>query len=155
MEIRDGVYHIYTGNQFQTLAMGLVPAALGVKPDKIRLHQRFLGGGFGRRLEADYLIMAALTAKAVNKPVKMIYSREADTEFDFTRPMTVMSVKAGSDGKTLTGWKACRGLVLGDRPNGARFPGQGCRGRPEVRSVPDQRLGPLVQHPEPARADRG
>ena len=105
VEIRDGVYHIYTGNQFQTLAMGLVPAALGVKPDKVRLHQQFLGGGFGRRLEADYLIMAALTAKAINKPVKMIYSREADTEFDFTRPMTVMSVKAGSDGKTLTGWK--------------------------------------------------
>ena len=105
VEIRDGVYNIYTGNQFQTLAMGLVPAALGVKPDKVRLHQQFLGGGFGRRLEADYLIMAALTAKAVNKPVKMIYSREADTEFDFTRPMTVMSVKAGSDGKTLTGWK--------------------------------------------------
>lgn len=105
VEIKDGVYHIYTGNQFQTLAMGLVPAALGVKPDKVVLHQQFLGGGFGRRLEADYLIMAALTAKAIQKPVKMIYSREADTEFDFTRPMTVMSVKAGSDGKNLTGWK--------------------------------------------------
>jgi len=105
VEIRDGVYHIYTGNQFQTLAMGLVPAALGVKPDKVVLHQQFLGGGFGRRLEADYLIMAALTAKAINKPVKMIYSREADTEFDFTRPMTTMRVTAGSDGKTLTGWK--------------------------------------------------
>lgn len=105
VEIRDGVYHIYTGNQFQTLAMGLVPAALGVKPDKVMLHQQFLGGGFGRRLEADYLIMAALTAKAIRKPVKMIYSREADTEFDFTRPMTTMRVTAGSDGKTLTGWK--------------------------------------------------
>ena len=105
VEIRDGVYHIYTGNQFQTLAMGLVPAALGIKPDKVVLHQQFLGGGFGRRLEADYLIMAALTAKAVQKPVKMIYSREADTEFDFTRPMTTMRVTAGSDGKTLTGWK--------------------------------------------------
>ncbi len=105
VEIRDGVYHIYTGNQFQTLAMGLVPAALGVKPDKVVLHQQFLGGGFGRRLEADYLVMAALTAKAVQKPVKMIYSREADTEFDFTRPMTTMRVTAGSDGKTLTGWK--------------------------------------------------
>ena len=105
VEIRDGVYHIYTGNQFQTLAMGLVPAALGVKPDKVVLHQQFLGGGFGRRLEADYLIMAALTAKAVQKPVKMIYSREADTEFDFTRPMTTMRVTAGSDGKKITGWK--------------------------------------------------
>ena len=105
VEIRDGVYHIYTGNQFQTLAMGLVPAALGVKPDKVVLHQQFLGGGFGRRLEADYLVMAALTAKAIQKPVKMIYSREADTEFDFTRPMTTMRVTAGSDGKTLTGWK--------------------------------------------------
>ena len=105
VEIRDGVYHIYTGNQFQTLAMGLVPAALGIKPDKVVLHQQFLGGGFGRRLEADYLIMAALTAKAVQKPVKMIYSREADTEFDFTRPMTTMRVTAGSDGKKITGWK--------------------------------------------------
>ena len=105
VEIKDGVYHIHTGNQFQSLAMDLVPAALGVEPEKVVLHQKFLGGGFGRRLEADYLIMAALTAKAVGKPVKMIYSREVDTEFDFTRPMTTMRVIAGSDGKMLTGWK--------------------------------------------------
>ena len=103
------------------------------------LHQQYLGGGFGRRLEADYLIMAALTAKAINKPVKMIYSREADTEFDFTRPMTTMRVTAGSDGKKITGWKHTAASSFATARMAPGVPGQGPR-RQEVRSVPDQRL---------------
>ena len=148
VEIRDGVYHIYTGNQFQTLAMGLVPAALGVKPDKVALHQQYLGGGFGRRLEADYLIMAALTAKAINKPVKMIYSREADTEFDFTRPMTTMRVTAGSDGKKITGWKHTAASsfatarmapgFLGKDPGGKKFDPFQINGSDHWYTIPNQ-----------------
>ncbi len=148
VEIRDGVYHIYTGNQFQTLAMGLVPAALGIKPDKVVLHQQFLGGGFGRRLEADYLIMAALTAKAVQKPVKMIYSREADTEFDFTRPMTTMRVTAGSDGKKITGWKHTAASsfatarmapgFLGKDPGGKKFDPFQINGSDHWYTIPNQ-----------------
>lgn len=104
VEIVDGTYHIHAGNQFQTLLMGLV-GALGVEPEKIVFRQALLGGGFGRRLDCDYVVMACHTARAVGKPVKMIYSREADTLMDFTRPAATVRMTAGLKGNQITGWK--------------------------------------------------
>ncbi|MHA6261788.1 xanthine dehydrogenase family protein molybdopterin-binding subunit [Arenibacterium sp. CAU 1754] len=104
IDIRDGVYHIYAGNQFQTLVMGLVPAALGIDPSQVVMHQQYLGGGFGRRLDADYIVQAALTAREVGGPVKMIYSREADTQFDFARPAATVKLTACTTGKKLDAW---------------------------------------------------
>lgn len=104
VEIKDGTYHIHAGNQFQTLVMGLV-GALGVPPEKIVFRQALLGGGFGRRLDCDYVVMACHTAAAVGKPVKMIYSREADTLMDFTRPAATVRMTAGVKDTLITGWK--------------------------------------------------
>lgn len=104
VEIKDGTYHIHAGNQFQTLLMGLV-GALGVPPEKIVFRQALLGGGFGRRLDCDYVVMACHTAAAVGKPVKMIYSREADTLMDFTRPSACVRMTAGLKGTEIAGWK--------------------------------------------------
>lgn len=104
VEIKDGTYHIHAGNQFQTLLMGLV-GALGVEPEKIVFRQALLGGGFGRRLDCDYVVMACHTAKAVGKPVKLIYSREADTLMDFTRPTATVRMVAGLKGDQITAWK--------------------------------------------------
>ncbi|MGR3321257.1 MAG: molybdopterin cofactor-binding domain-containing protein [Pseudooceanicola sp.] len=104
VDIRDGTYHIYAGNQFQTLVMGLV-GALGVPPEKIVMHQSLLGGGFGRRLDCDYIVMACHTAQAVGKPVKVIYSREADTLMDFTRPAATVRMTAGLKDGEIAGWK--------------------------------------------------
>lgn len=106
VEIKDGVYHIHAGNQFQTLVMGLVPAALGIEPTQVVMHQKYLGGGFGRRLDADYIVMACLTAKEVGKPVKLIYSREADTQFDYTRPAATVELTACTTGTTIDAWKS-------------------------------------------------
>jgi isoquinoline 1-oxidoreductase len=94
---QDGVWHIYTGNQFATRTTGIAAATLGVDPSKIVLHQHYLGGGFGRRLESDMVIPALLAAKEVGKPVKLIYSREDDMAMDFTRPLTYQKVKVGLD----------------------------------------------------------
>jgi isoquinoline 1-oxidoreductase subunit beta len=94
---QGGVWHIHTGNQFATRTGGITAGALGVDPKTVVLHQYFLGGGFGRRLDADMSIVAALTAKAVGKPVKLIYAREDDMAMDFTRPLTYQKVKAGLD----------------------------------------------------------
>jgi len=49
------------------------------------MHQMWLGGGFGRRLDADMMVPAVQAAKAVGKPVKVIYSREDDMTMDFSR----------------------------------------------------------------------
>ena len=94
---KDGVWHIHTGNQFATRTGGIAAAALGVDPKHVVLHQYFLGGGFGRRLDGDMVIPAALASKAVGKPVKLIYAREDDMAMDFTRPLTYQKVKAGLD----------------------------------------------------------
>ena len=94
---KDGIWHIYTGNQFATRTTGIAAATAGTDPKNIVLHQQFLGGGFGRRLESDMVIPAVAAAKAVGKPVKMIYSREDDMQMDFTRPLTYQKVKVGLD----------------------------------------------------------
>ena len=94
---KDGVWHIHTGNQFASRTGGIAAGALGVDPKNIVLHQYFIGGGFGRRLDADMVIPAVLASKAVAKPVKLIYAREDDMAMDFTRPLTYQKVKAGLD----------------------------------------------------------
>jgi len=58
----------------------------------------WLGGGFGRRLDADMMVPAVQAAKAVGRPVKVIYSRENDMTMDYSRPLTYQKVKAGFDG---------------------------------------------------------
>ncbi len=62
------------------------------------MHQMYLGGGFGRRLDGDMTVPAVQAAKAVGKPVKVIYAREDDMTMDFSRPLTFQKIKAGVDG---------------------------------------------------------
>ena len=97
----DGVYHVYTGSQFQTFAVGTLAATLGVDASKIQIHQHYLGGGFGRRLEPDIMVETALIAREVKRPVKLIRSREEDLKRDFYRSATLQVVRAGlgNDGK--------------------------------------------------------
>jgi len=83
--------------QFQQGAVGNVAAALGVKPEDITLKTTFLGGGFGRRLELDFIVQAAQISKAVGKPVKLLWSREDDTTHDFYRPLALHRMEAGLD----------------------------------------------------------
>ena len=83
--------------QFQQGAQGAVAAALGVKPEAITLKTTYLGGGFGRRLELDFIVQAAQISKAVNKPVKLVWTREDDFTHDFYRPVAVNQLKAGLD----------------------------------------------------------
>ena len=83
--------------QFQQGAQGAVAGALGVKPENITLKTTFLGGGFGRRLELDFIVQAAEISKAVNKPVKLLWTREEDMTHDFYRPAGVNQLKAGLD----------------------------------------------------------
>ena len=85
------------GTQFQQGAQGAVAAALGIKPEDISLKTTFLGGGFGRRIELDFIVQAAEISRAVGKPVKLVWSREDDTTHDFYRPMGVNQLQAGLD----------------------------------------------------------
>ena len=83
--------------QFQQGAQGAVAAALKAKPEDITLKTTFLGGGFGRRLELDFVVQAAEISKAVGKPVKLLWTREEDMMHDYYRPAGVNQLKAGLD----------------------------------------------------------
>ncbi len=97
-ELKGDIWHIYSGNQFATRSGAIAAGAAGVDPKFVVMHQLWLGGGFGRRLDADMMVPAVQAAKAVGKPVKVIYSRENDMTMDYSRPLTYQKVKAGLDG---------------------------------------------------------
>jgi len=74
---------------------------IGFTPENIKLNTTFVGGGFGRRLNIDYVIEAVNVAKQINKPVKLIWSREDTTQQGPFRPMTFSQLKGSfaEDGK--------------------------------------------------------
>jgi len=99
---KDGA-DIWTGTQFQTLDQGLSAQILGLKPEQVRVHTTFLGGGFGRRANptCDYVTEAVQVAKASGKTVKVVWTREDDIHGGYYRPMWLSRVRAtlGKDGK--------------------------------------------------------
>jgi CO/xanthine dehydrogenase Mo-binding subunit/aerobic-type carbon monoxide dehydrogenase small subunit (CoxS/CutS family) len=93
----EGKWHLWAGCQNQTTALAHLARALAVDPSEIIIHQCYVGGGFGRRLEVDYLVVAALTAKDLGRPVKVIYSREQDFQFDMPRPPSLQILSGALD----------------------------------------------------------
>ncbi len=103
---KDGC-DIWTGTQAQTGDRNAAARVLGLKPEQVRLHTTFLGGGFGRRSNPanDFVTAAAQVAKEIRKPVKVVWSREDDMRAGFYRPLWYSRVTAGLDGKNdLIGW---------------------------------------------------
>ncbi len=78
----------------------VLAGALKIPPEKVTVHRTYLGGGFGRRLLADFVLQAALCSKAVGRPVKLIWSREEDIRQDWYRPAFLDRIRAalGPDG---------------------------------------------------------
>ncbi len=96
-DFKNGKCLLIGGTQFQQGAVGATAAVLGIKPEDISVQTTFLGGGFGRRIELDFIMQAAQISKAVGKPVKLLWSREDDMTHDFYRPMGVNQLAAGLD----------------------------------------------------------
>ena len=104
-EIKDGILHLYSGNQFMTRSSAIAALSIGMDPKNVVIHQAWIGGGFGRRLDSDMMVPAAAAAQAMGKPVKVVYSREHDMQMDFTRPLTYQKIRAGLDDKgAITGF---------------------------------------------------
>lgn len=97
---------IWAGTQAPTRTQLDVAKALGIAPERVTVHQQFLGGGFGRRATVEASVDAALISKAVNRPVKLLLSREDDLWAGTFRPMTTQRIEAGLDaGGKLIGWR--------------------------------------------------
>ena len=75
-----------------------VATAIGLDPDQVKINVTLMGGGFGRRLEHDYAVEAALVSKAINAPVKVIWTREDDMRFSTYRPASLHQLSATLDG---------------------------------------------------------
>ncbi len=95
---QDGdTWRVHAGNQWQSLTLPLVAKALAIDPGKLVFETSYLGGGFGRRLFCDFIVPAALTAKAMGRPVKMVMARADDSQFDCARSPTVQRVRSVTD----------------------------------------------------------
>ena len=94
---------IWTSVQGAAIVKRELSTTLGIPQDNITPHISFLGGGFGRRLAADYAGEAAFISKAIGKPVKVIWTREDDIQLGPFRPMTFSSMQGAvsADGKAL------------------------------------------------------
>jgi len=74
-----------------------VAKALGLKKEDVTCHVTFLGGGFGRKSKPDYAVEAAVLSKQTGKPVKVVWSREDDIQFDYYHSVAAMYLKAALD----------------------------------------------------------
>lgn len=95
--VRDGQCEIWTSTQVPLFARSAAAKALGLSKDDVTVHHPLLGGGFGRRLETDYVVMAARIGQATGYPVKMIWSREEDTQKGLFRCADMSRFSAGLD----------------------------------------------------------
>jgi|TARA_B110000879_G_scaffold84952_1_gene117431 CO/xanthine dehydrogenase Mo-binding subunit len=129
---RNGMWELHTGNQWQSLSMPVYAKALGVKEEQIIMRTYLLGGGFGRRLNGDYGVPALLAAKALGKPVKVVFSREDDSRFDSPRSASVQTLRMGFNAKkkvvafthaAAAGWpsEVMADFFLAEGKNGEKF----------------------------------
>lgn len=105
--VPDGdTLHVYAPTQVQQAAQAAAAAAAGIPAERVVVHTTLLGGGFGRRLEVDYVPAAVEAARAANVPVKLLWTREDDTTHDFYRPPYRHRCAAalGADG-SIGAWK--------------------------------------------------
>ena len=91
---------VWVGTQAADEATEAAAQASGLEPEQVYVHNCFVGGGFGRRHVSDEIVQAIAIAKVIQKPVKLVWTREEDTRQDKFRPHAVVAFKAaaGSDG---------------------------------------------------------
>jgi isoquinoline 1-oxidoreductase beta subunit len=96
---------IWTGTQIMARAQSEAAKAAGLPPEKVTVHNHYIGGGFGRRLEPDMVIAAVRIAKQVDGPVKVVWTREEDIQHDIFRPVYRDTIAATLSGGKIVGWK--------------------------------------------------
>jgi isoquinoline 1-oxidoreductase beta subunit len=97
VDLRADTCEIWVGTQVPALAQGAAAKITGLPLDKVRVHNHYIGGGFGRRLEVDFIALAVEFARQAQGPVKFIYTREQDIQHDMYRPYYLDRMAAGLD----------------------------------------------------------
>jgi isoquinoline 1-oxidoreductase beta subunit len=100
VDLRAGSCDLYVGTQVPALAQGAAAKASGLALEQVRVHNQYLGGGFGRRLEVDNVVQAVAFAKlAPGTPLKVLWSRPEDIQHDMYRPFYLDRLSARIDDK--------------------------------------------------------
>jgi isoquinoline 1-oxidoreductase beta subunit len=134
--VHDGKCEVWCGSQNPLGVKAAAAELLEIDTDQVTVHNQLLGGGFGRRSETDVMKQAILIAKEVDYPVKLIWSREEDTQHDVYREATISRMKAGLDQSGLPIAYAHQFIFKHHPPEAADIP----------YSIPNQ----LIQYSSPA-----
>ena len=98
--VANGGCEVWTSNQAPSLVQWIAGKTAGIETDKVIVHTPYLGGGFGRRAEMDAVVQAVTIAKQLNgRAVKVVWSREEDTQHDMYRPAAMAKFRAALDGE--------------------------------------------------------
>jgi isoquinoline 1-oxidoreductase subunit beta len=105
VHVTPGACEVWTGTQVLTRVQEYAAKAAGLPLDKVTAHNHLLGGGFGRRLEADMVAAAVRIGKQVDGPVKVVWTREEDIQHDIYRPVYRDVISATLSGGKIAAWK--------------------------------------------------
>jgi isoquinoline 1-oxidoreductase beta subunit len=105
VHVTPGACEVWTGTQVLTRVQEYAAKAAGLPLDKVIAYNHLLGGGFGRRLEADMVAAAVRIGKQVDGPVKVVWTREEDIQHDIYRPVYRDVISATLSGGKIAAWK--------------------------------------------------
>lgn len=88
---------IWAPTQGESHVLAVLQQVFGLTQEQITLHTTLMGGGFGRRYEADFVLQSALISKAAGSPIKLVWSREEDVRHDYYRPSSASRFEVGLD----------------------------------------------------------
>jgi len=88
---------VWAPTQSSDFAMMMAMGVTELPPEKIKIHTTYLGGGFGRKVEYDFITAPLVASKVLGKPVKITWTREEDTRHDFYRPPFLIHMQFGLD----------------------------------------------------------
>jgi len=109
VRLGSGEAEVWSGTQSIQAARGLVARVSAIDPEKIRAHNTYLGGGFGRRSTLTHVVEATESAMATGKPIHVLWSREDDLKNGVYRPASLMRIRAGVDASgNVVAWDARR-----------------------------------------------
>ncbi|HXE74977.1 MAG TPA: molybdopterin cofactor-binding domain-containing protein [Candidatus Xenobia bacterium] len=104
-DVRGDRAELWAATQFPDWNRRAAAEALGLKPEQVTVHTLLMGGGFGRRAQADFAVEAAQVSKAIGKPVMVVWTREDDTQHSFYRPAALHRISGAlADDGTPLAW---------------------------------------------------
>jgi isoquinoline 1-oxidoreductase subunit beta len=129
VDIRPDGAEAWVPTQAPQWAQAVIAEATKLPPEKVIVHTTLMGGGFGRRYQADFVMEATQVAKAVGRPVMVLWTREDDMRHDFYRPASYHKMQGALDANgNLTAWKhfqTSTSIAVKWRQNGSEKPEQG------------------------------